>query len=76
MDERLLQQFTNDPHTRNEVLNFIVSYINSEAINMIYSKQDVSGIADAKKLIEGAFDNLITQYGIKAKAQKSVNEAR
>ncbi len=76
MNEQLLQQFTNDPHTRNEVLAFVIDYINNEALEMIYSKEDVSGIADAKKLIEGAFDNLITQYGIKDKTKKSVNKAK
>jgi hypothetical protein len=71
-----LNQFTNDVNMRDEVRGFIDAFIDTEAIKRIYARENVSGIADAKELIELAFNDLITTYGIKNKASQPVSQAR
>ena len=71
-----LNQFTNDVNMRDEVRGFIDAFIDTEAIKRIYAREDVSGIADAKELIELAFNDLINTYGIKDKTSKPVSQAR
>ena len=71
-----LNQFTNDVNMRDEVRGFIDAFIDTEAIKRIYAREDVSGIADAKDLIELAFNDLIQTYGIKNKASQPVSPSR
>jgi hypothetical protein len=56
-----LNQFTNDVNMRDEVRGFIDAFIDTEAVKRIYAREDVSGIADAKELIELAFNDLINK---------------
>jgi hypothetical protein len=71
-----LNQFTNDVNMRDEVKGFIDAFIDTEAVKRIYAREDVSGIADAKELIELAFNDLIQNYGIKDKTSKPISQAR
>jgi hypothetical protein len=71
-----LNQFTNDVNMRDEVKGFIDAFIDTEAVKRIYARENVSGIADAKELIELAFNDLINTYGIKDKTSKPVSQAR
>ena len=71
-----LNQFTNDVNMRDEVRGFIDAFIDTEAVKRIYAREDVSGIADAKELIELAFNDLIQNYGIKNKTSQPVGASR
>ena len=71
-----LNQFTNDVNMRDEVKGFIDAFIDTEAVKRIYAREDVSGIADAKELIELAFNDLINTYAPKNKASQPISQAR
>lgn len=71
-----LRQFNGDVNTKEELLSFITEYINQTAIDRMYKKEDVSHIADAKSLIDGAFEELENIYGIKNKQKEVANQAR
>lgn len=71
-----LRQFNGDVETKNQLINFIYEYIETEAIKRVYERQDVSHIADAKELIDGAFDLLEETYGLKEKPPIFINEAK
>lgn len=73
---QLLNQFYNDEHTRNELIEFIHDFIDQEAISRVYNKEDVSAVADARQLIDLAFSELQNLYGIQTKAKKSENQSR
>ena len=74
--QNLLNQFYNDEHLRNEVIDFINSFIDDEAVKRVYERKDVSSVADAKELVNLAFAELSNLYGIKNKTNKSVSQSK
>lgn len=71
-----LRQFNGDFETKNQLITFIHDYIQSETIKRVYERKDVSGIADAKEIIDGAFNLLEETYGLKEKPPVLINEAK
>jgi hypothetical protein len=60
-----LIQFNNDPHTKDAVLEFIYSWIDTKALKRVYSGGDTSAFKEARGLIEEAFYDLSKEYEIK-----------
>lgn len=71
-----LAQFNNDVHTKEELINFIHTFIDEEGLKRIYTKQSVADIADARILIDKAFEHLKEMYELKPKEKLPTNEAR
>jgi hypothetical protein len=76
MNDQLLLQFQRDEHIRNEVIDFINSFIDDEAIKRVYERKDVSSVADAKELVNLAFQDLSNKYGIKNTTNKPVSQSK
>ena len=76
MNDQLLLQFQRDEHIRNEVIDFINSFIDDEAVKRVYERKDVSAVADAKELVNLAFAEISNLYGIKNKTNKSVSQSK
>ena len=72
----LLRQFNGDVGTKEAVIEYITNFISEEAIRMMFAKEDVSHIADAKILIDKAFDKLSIDYGLKEQSTTQTNQAR
>lgn len=72
----ILRRFNGDEQTKQALLEFIHTIINDEALDKMYKRIDVSHIADAKILIDKAFEQLNTQYGIKEQPAENINQAR
>jgi len=64
-----LQEFYRDQDTRNNVKNFLVEFLKGEAVRRVFEDENpkVQGIADAKEVIEKAFDFLEQQFGPKTR---------
>jgi len=62
MDEKFLNQFHNDKHTREAVKEFFFSELDKLALERVYAGGDVIGIADAKELLERSFIELRELY--------------
>jgi len=71
----LLKRFYEDEHTREAVEEFFNKELEKLALEKIFSGQEISGIKDAKKVIERSFVELKELYG-KDKESKSTNQAR
>jgi hypothetical protein len=76
MNDQLLLQFQRDEHIRNEVIDFINSFIDDEAIKRVYERKDVSSVADAKELVNLAFAEISNLYGIKNQTNKPVSQSK
>jgi hypothetical protein len=63
--EKYLNIFQNDEYLREAVKEFMYKELDRMALEMVYDKQDVSGIADAKELVTRAFTELYERYGKK-----------
>ena len=53
-----LLQFYNDKDTKENVYNYLIQELEKEAIRKAFAKEDTSGVAEAKELIDKAFENL------------------
>lgn len=71
-----LQSFNADTRTKEELLDFIHEFIARKALERMYRKEDVSHIADAKDLIDGAFEELSNIYEPKPKTKEPTNDSR
>ena len=76
MNDQLLLQFQRDEHIRNEVIAFINSFIDDEAVKRVYERKDVSAVADAKELVNLAFAEIDNLYGIKNKSINKVSQSK
>jgi len=72
---RLLKSFYEDVHTREEVRAYLVEFLKEEGIRKIFDKEETASVAEAKEIIDKAFDNLETMFGNKPKS-KTINPAR
>lgn len=72
----ILQKFNADTHTKEAFLEFIFEYIAKEGVRRIYAHEDVTGIRDARNLINGAFEYLHETYAIPAKPTENSTDAR
>jgi len=71
-----LLSFYNDKDTKENVYNYLIDYLEKEAVKRVFDREDVSAIADAKEVIDKAFDNLEVLFNKKAEKKESINEAR
>lgn len=74
MEQKLLNNFHNDTHTRDAVKEFLFEYLNKVALERVFSKESTEGIADAKEIIEEAFIELKELFDIEKKV--AVNSSR
>jgi hypothetical protein len=58
-----LQRFYADESTREEVKQFLIECVKGYGVDRMLAREDVSGVADAKKIIEEAFSKLKETYG-------------
>lgn len=74
MDSQL-HRFYNDDHTREAVREYLLDTLDKLALEKIYKREPVDGLADAQEAIENMFTQLGDEYGTKQKKNIS-NEAR
>ena len=72
----LLNRFYNDVNTRDQVIEFLNSFIDAEAVRRVYAREDVSAVADARELIEKAFSSMEDIYAPKTTTPKSISPSK
>ena len=72
----VLRSFNGDTHTKEALKEYIISFIATEGVRRIFEREDVTAIADAKILIDKAFEQLENDYGIREQPTKPTNGAR
>jgi hypothetical protein len=76
-----LQEFNQDKETRNNVHQYLVDFMQQEAVRILFNRENTENymnpesIADAKELVDRAFDNLDILFNPKQKKRLD-NEAR
>jgi hypothetical protein len=69
-----LKEFYQDKEMREEVKAFITKFLELKAIEKIYDREDTMAIADAKEIIDGAFEQLEVEFAPKPK-KRDLNNA-
>lgn len=59
---------------RDDVREFIMNILREETQRKVFARQDVSGIADAKEILDKAFQTMANEFEPKKK-QEVVNDA-
>jgi hypothetical protein len=72
----ILRRFQGDVGTREAVQDFLTNFIADEGVRLMFERKDVSHIADAKMLIDSAFNELHTLYGIKQEPTEKTDTSR
>lgn len=71
-----LKSFYEDKVTKETLLEFLVDYMNQYALDKMYKREDVSGIANAKEIIDSAFEQLDILYGIPATKKETISTSK
>jgi hypothetical protein len=71
-----LLNFYNDKETKEEVQNYLIDFLEHEAIKKVFAKEDVSAVSEAKEMIDKAFENMDLLFQSKVNKKEQINEAR
>lgn len=72
----LLKDFYLNEAMRNEVQTYLMDFLKVQAIEKAFAKEDVSGIADAKQVLDKAFSNLEILFAPESEVKEQPNQAR
>jgi hypothetical protein len=72
----ILGRFYADKATKKEVQDYILAFLGEYAKDKVLTRCDVSGIADAKDIIDKAFENLDIIYAIPKRTEDTPNQSR
>ena len=72
----MLKDFFLNEALRNEVKNYLVDFLKSQAIEKTFNREPTEHIAEAKECIDKAFDNLEVMFAPKSEGKELKNEAR
>lgn len=70
MNPQHLSLFSNDKHVKESVRQYIEAFIDDYALDKVYKKEDVTGIADARDVLRKAFEQIDIDYGAKEKPKE------
>ena len=71
-----LQEFHTNIDMQNNVQSYLIDFLIKIAVEKVFNKEDVSSIAEAKEVIDLAFENLDILFPPIVKEKKIINEAR
>lgn len=61
-----LQEFYKDTATRDNVKAYLQDFLEKRALEKVFGREEVAGVAEAKETIDAAFDNLAEIFEPKA----------
>ena len=71
----MLRDFYYNEEMRTQVQEYLVEYLHKRAIEKVFDREDTSGVAEAKEIIDGAFENLSSMFEV-VKKREQIDEAR
>ena len=61
---------------REEVKKYLVSFLVDKAVVKVFAQEDTKAIAEAKDVIDEAFENLSELFTLRSEVKEIKNEAR
>lgn len=71
-----LKDFFLNESMRTEVKAYLVEFLTTKAVKKVFDREDTSSIAEAKEVIDQAFEHLETLFASKTEGRTIKNEAR
>ena len=59
--------------TVKELHKFLTEFLTQEAVRKVFAREDTSGVAEAKEMLDKAFDEMDVQLGVEKKEKKVIN---
>lgn len=75
MSKSLLEFYQNKDLKEN-VHAYLVEFLEKEAVKKVFDREDVSAVAEAKEMIDKAFENMDVLFAVKKEPKEQVNESR
>ncbi len=72
----MLKEFYTNESMRNDVKNYLIDFLKIQAIDKTFKREDTSAIAEAKEIIDKAFEELEVLFSPKAAEKENRNQAR
>ena len=71
-----LKDFYINEVMRNDVKAYLIDFLKVQAIEKAFNREDTSAVAEAKEVLDKAFENLEVIFSSKSEGKAIVNEAR
>ncbi len=71
-----LLEFYQDTDTKNNVHSYLVDFLKEEAVRKVFDRENVESVAEAKEMIDKAFENMDVIFKPKQEYKPQINEAR
>lgn len=71
-----LLEFYQDTDTKNNVHSYLVDFLKEEAVRKVFDRENVESVAEAKEMIDKAFENMDVIFKPKQENKPQINEAR
>lgn len=71
-----LKDFYLNEVMREEVKTYLIDFLKVQAIEKAFNREDTSAVAEAKEVLEKAFNNLDILFASKSESKELKNEAR
>jgi hypothetical protein len=71
----MLQEFHRNTELEKVVHEYLVSFLSRRAVEKVFAREDVSAVAEAKQMVDEAFNNLGVLFD-RVKIKDHVDEAR
>lgn len=72
----MLKEFYTNESMRNDVKNYLIDFLKIQAIDKTFKREDTSAIAEAKEIIDKAFEELEVLFSPKVAEKENRNQAR
>ena len=76
MTPSLLKDFYINEAMRNEVKTYFIDFLKIQAIEKTFNREPTEHIAEAKEVLDKAFENLDILFAPKSQSKEIKNEAR
>jgi len=71
-----LKDFYLNEVMRNDVKTYLIDFLKVQAIEKAFAKEDTSAVAEAKEVLDKAFENLEVLFAPQSEGKEQINEAR
>jgi hypothetical protein len=71
-----LKDFYLNEVMREEVKTYLIDFLKVQAIEKAFNREDTSAVAEAKEVLDKAFNNLDILFASKNENKEQINEAR
>lgn len=61
----LYELCTTNKDTVKELQDFLIDFLTQEAVKKVFAREDTSGVAEAKEMLDKAFEEMDIQLGVK-----------